>query len=120
MSRDFYDSFHDKISSSTTSSTTPGQQNPLSDQTPNSQQSKPTVSLDRLRPLPQWIECPKCGKTTQTEVKGRSDGMRKFMNVFWWPLPGREEWFEKTHWFCAECHEEVAMQKSGKDVKVLA
>lgn len=107
-------------SSTNASSTVPTQQNPLPDQTPDAQGSKAVVPLARLRPLPQWIECPKCGKTTQTEVQGRSKKMRRFMNVFWWPLPGREQWWETLHWSCSDCQQEVATQKNGKELKLVA
>ena len=41
------------------------------------------------------------------------------MNVFWWPLPNRKTWWEKTHWFCSNCDIELAMQKDGKELQVL-
>lgn len=43
--------------------------------------------------------------------------MKRFMNVMWWPLPNRRQWWEKTHWFCEACGEEVATQVYGHDVK---
>jgi hypothetical protein len=46
-------------------------------------------------------------------------GKQQFMNVFWWPLPNRKTWWEKTHWFCSNCDIELAMQKDGKELEVL-
>lgn len=79
-----------------------------------------TVPLEKLKLEPQWVDCPLCKKQAQTKVQGRSDGKRKFMNVFWWPLPGRETWWEKTHWYCTSCNGELAMQKNGKELQVKA
>ncbi|KAL6857538.1 hypothetical protein ACO1O0_004976 [Amphichorda felina] len=81
--------------------------------------SEPAVPLDRLQHRPQWIDCPSCHARSQTQVQGRSQGKQRFMNVFWWPLPGRKHWWETTHWFCKSCHTEIASQKNGKDIQIL-
>ena len=54
--------------------------------------------LDQLTREPAYIQCPNCNQRAQTEVKGRSKGMERFMNVFWWPLPGRRHWWEEVKW----------------------
>ncbi|GJN71078.1 LITAF-like zinc ribbon domain-containing protein [Purpureocillium lilacinum] len=84
-----------------------------------SHSAKHTVPLRQLRPEPQWIDCPKCGQTAQTQIQCRSEGKQKFMNVFWWPLPGRKHWWEKTRWLCGNCNEELAMQKFNDDLQIL-
>ncbi|KAJ6438857.1 LITAF-like zinc ribbon domain-containing protein [Purpureocillium lavendulum] len=88
--------------------------------TPPPGNTKRVVPLRQLRPQPQWIECPKCGETAQTQVQGRSKGMQTFMNVFWWPLPGRKYWWEKTRWLCGNCEAQLAMQKNNEDLVVMA
>ncbi|KAK2595210.1 hypothetical protein QQS21_007063 [Conoideocrella luteorostrata] len=85
-----------------------------------SRSGKPTVPLDKLQPMAQWIHCPGCQKQAETVVKGRSDGMMTFMNIMWWPLPGREHWWETTKWHCSNCHKLVARQKSRKNLEVMA
>ena len=77
------------------------------------------AALAQLEAHPQQIDCPNCSKRTQTRVEGRSKGKQTFMNVMWWPLPGRRHWWEKTHWFCENCDYELAVQKYGKDLEVL-
>lgn len=81
--------------------------------------SQPSVPLERLQRRPQWIDCPNCKTKAQTQVQGRSPGKQTFMNVFWWPLPNRKHWWETTHWYCKNCHKEVASQKDGKDIQLL-
>ncbi|KAG9249764.1 uncharacterized protein F5Z01DRAFT_467021 [Emericellopsis atlantica] len=81
---------------------------------------KNIVPLEKLDVRPQWVHCPQCNRDTQTRVQGRSEGKTKFMNVFWWPLPNRRHWWEKTHWYCLKCDKELAMQKYGKELQVTA
>lgn len=78
----------------------------------------PSVPLERLRPEPQMVDCPHCHKTTQTRLEGRGKGMKLFMNIFWWPLPGRRTWWETLKWHCGECGEVLATQKNGKELVV--
>ncbi|KAF4121042.1 hypothetical protein GMORB2_2528 [Geosmithia morbida] len=79
-----------------------------------------TVPLTQLSPTrQQWIDCPGCSRPTRTSVEGRSEGRKLFMNVFWWPLPNRKHWWEKTHWYCSGCRTEVAVQKRGEDLRIL-
>jgi hypothetical protein len=70
--------------------------------------------------VPELVECPNCHRTTQTRVVGRSKGKERFMNIFWWPMPERKHWWEKTEWFCGECDKELATQKFGKEIEVCA
>jgi DNA-directed RNA polymerase subunit RPC12/RpoP len=79
--------------------------------------STPT-QLSNLQPQPEPITCPNCGVQTHTRVEGRTKNMKTFMNVFWWPLPGRREWWEKTQWFCENCEKKLATMKKGKEVRV--
>ncbi|RFU81115.1 litaf-like zinc ribbon domain-containing [Trichoderma arundinaceum] len=81
--------------------------------------STKSVPLENLQPSPEWVNCPNCKQHAQTSVQGRTEGMRKFMNVFWWPLPNREHWFEETKWFCSNCNKQLAIQKHGKNLQVL-
>lgn len=76
------------------------------------------VALERLRPLSQTVECPHCGKLVHTSVEGRGKGMQRFMDVMFWPLPGRRYWWETTTWRCSECEATLASQKNGKEIKV--
>ncbi|OAQ60558.1 LITAF-like zinc ribbon domain-containing protein [Pochonia chlamydosporia 170] len=89
------------------------------DNGPQAPNTTPGIPLDKLQPRAQWIDCPECGKRSQTVVEGRSEGMKTFMNLMWWPLPGRKHWFEKIHWSCSNCNKQLAMQKNGKDLQVL-
>ena len=68
---------------------------------------------------PETIDCPSCGQRAQITVQGRSEGKKKFMNVFWWPMPDRKHWWEETRWHCGHCEVQVASQKHGKNVQVL-
>ncbi|KAJ2976888.1 hypothetical protein NQ176_g4686 [Zarea fungicola] len=78
-----------------------------------------TVPLDKLRALPQTVECPHCHNIVKTSVQGRGKGMQRFMNVMFWPLPDRRYWWETMTWRCGECEAALATQKNGKDLKVL-
>lgn len=69
---------------------------------------------------PQNIDCPNCHEKHETRVKGRSEGKKKLHNVLWWPLPNRKHYWEKTYWYCSNCDHELAMQKFGKPLQVLA
>lgn len=80
----------------------------------------PSVSLDKLEPRAQWIDCPKCNRRTQTVVQGRSERKQNMMSLMFWPLPNCKHWWEQTHWFCKECNTELAKQKYGKEMEVLA
>jgi hypothetical protein len=76
------------------------------------------VPLSQLRVEEQWIDCPSCKNRTRTRIQARSKGMKQFMNVFWWPLPGRKDWWSTVRWFCASCNAELASQKDRKDLQV--
>ncbi|KAI6778290.1 uncharacterized protein J7T54_008468 [Emericellopsis cladophorae] len=78
------------------------------------------VPIEKLDVRPQWVHCPHCNQDTQTRIQGRSEGKAKFMDVFWWPLPNRRHWWEKTHWYCLKCDKELAMQKYGKELQITA
>ncbi|KAJ4149979.1 hypothetical protein LMH87_010750 [Akanthomyces muscarius] len=79
---------------------------------------KAPVALERLRPVSQTIECPHCGKLVKTTIEGRGKGMQRFMDVMFWPLPGRRNWWETTTWRCGACEASLASQKNGKELKV--
>ncbi|TQV90725.1 hypothetical protein IF1G_10677 [Cordyceps javanica] len=81
--------------------------------------SRQPVPLDLMRPYRQTIECPHCGNTAQTIIEGRGDGMKLFMNIFFWPLPGRRDWWGTTRWRCGNCEAPLASQKYGKDIQVV-
>ncbi|KAH7029561.1 uncharacterized protein B0I36DRAFT_385039 [Microdochium trichocladiopsis] len=93
----------------------------LEQQPQNAEPSLRHVSnLEDLKPDgPETIDCPSCHQRAQTTVKGRTDGMKTFMNVFWWPLPDRKHWWEETKWYCENCKVQVASQKHGKNIQVL-
>lgn len=78
------------------------------------------MPLNELSGEPQWVNCPNCKETAQTRVKGRGKGMHIFMDLMFWPIPGRRHWFETTHWFCGNCEMKLASRKNGKEVRVLA
>lgn len=81
---------------------------------------EPSVPLTQLVATRQQpVDCPSCHEHTLTSVEGRSEGRQQFMNVFWWPLPDRKHWWEKTHWYCSGCKVELAVQKRGKELRVL-
>ncbi|KAJ1325440.1 LITAF-like zinc ribbon domain-containing protein [Microdochium nivale] len=108
---------------------------PLSHDTPQQQQqqkqryeeaadaqtSSSATDLAALRAdvRPQTVDCPSCGQRTTARVEARSEGKRRFMNVFWWPLPGREHWWEETKWYCGGCEVQLASQKWGMNMNVL-
>lgn len=77
------------------------------------------VPLNRLQYKRQRVECPKCQQPNHTLVEGRSAGKKMFMNVFFWPLPGRKYWWETIHWYCEGCNVELAKQKGNDDIEVL-
>ncbi|KAM3463710.1 hypothetical protein NHJ6243_003115 [Beauveria neobassiana] len=77
------------------------------------------VALERMRPVSQTVQCPHCGQIVKTIVDGRGKGMQRFMDVFFWPLPGRRNWWETTTWRCGDCEVVLASQKNGKDIKVM-
>lgn len=82
--------------------------------------SAPVVPLSQLQMKPQSIDCPNCHERHQTKVAGRSEGKKKLHNILWWPMPNRKHYWEKTHWYCSNCDYELAMQKFGKPLQVLA
>ncbi|KXJ90461.1 hypothetical protein Micbo1qcDRAFT_164037 [Microdochium bolleyi] len=111
---DTHSPHHDIANKDGAISATAGQDN----NTPSN--NEVVADLRQLRPDgPETIDCPRCHQRATTRVEGRSEGKKKFMNVFWWPLPGRKHWWEETRWSCDQCEALLATQKWGKNMNVL-